>query len=231
VSETFDRLLAEMREGRLDLASLPLALLLDALGAALHGDGALTDKAGWIVTVAALLERRSRLLLPREAMAPRGPDAAETERLRAQPAGLAESRALALWLGARPQLGQDIFSRGGADTPGGEEDMALDVIEFLWASIAVFEGFLHEAIPLYQPAPAALHGITEARARILQRLAEAPAGLDLPALLPSEAGEALRRRSAWSSTFAAGLELAKGGAVILDQTTPQGLPLMRRSDV
>jgi len=214
-----------MQEGLRDPASLPLAALLEALGAALNGDSALTEKAAWIVTVAGILERRSRLLLPRELQE------VQEALLRPQRVGLAEACALALWLGARPQLGQDVFIRGGDETPARVEDAALDVIEFLWASIAVFEGFQHDKEPLYRPAPMVLHGVAEARARILQRLAEAPAGLDLPALLPPEAGEALRRRSAWSSTFAAGLELAKGGDIILDQTTSEGLPQMRRAAI
>jgi segregation and condensation protein A len=223
VSGVFDLLLEEMQAVPRDPASLPLAPLLDALGMALDGDSGLTEKAAWIVIVAGILERRSRLLLPREV------SLVEDAPRRSQQMGLAEACALALWLGARPQLGHDVFSRGGDETPAEVADAVLDVIEFLWASIFVFEGFQHDTEPLYRPAPMVLHGVAEARARILQRLAEAPAGLDLPALLPPEAGEALRGRSAWSSTFAAVLELAKGGDVILDQTTSNGLPQMRRA--
>lgn len=223
MTATFDRLLDEMQDAPRDGAPLPLAALLAALAAALDGGGALTDKAGWILAVAGILERRSRLLLPRAI--PAVPDAP----WHVADLGLAAARALALWLDAQPQLGQEVFSRGGAEPPATDTGMALDVIEFLWASIFVFEGFQRDTEPRYRPAPLALHGVAEARARILQRLAEAPAGLTLPALLPLDAGEALRRRSAWSSTFAAGLELAKAGAIILDQTTPDAPTQMRRA--
>ncbi len=46
-------------------------------------------------------------------------------------------QALAAWLIARPQLGQDVFARGAPEMLGAlaETDHQLDVIEFLWATI------------------------------------------------------------------------------------------------
>jgi segregation and condensation protein A len=67
--------------------------------------------------------------------------------------------------------------------------------------------------------------VAAARARILRRLSEQPDGATLQQLLP-EAGDpsapvdaraTLRRRSAWSSTLMASLELARQGAVVLGQ--------------
>ena len=67
----------------------------------------------------------------------------------------------------------------------------------------------------------ALYAVGEARARILRRLADAPGAVAFEQLLPDvpedEALPALRRRSAWSSTFAATLELAKQGDVVVAQ--------------
>jgi chromatin segregation and condensation protein Rec8/ScpA/Scc1 (kleisin family) len=60
----------------------------------------------------------------------------------------------------------------------------------------------------------------EARDRILRLLAGTPDGGPLGWFLPDDATEAdtdLRRRSAWSSTFVASLELGKQGAVALAQ--------------
>jgi chromatin segregation and condensation protein Rec8/ScpA/Scc1 (kleisin family) len=66
--------------------------------------------------------------------------------------------------------------------------------------------------------------VSEARARIRQLLAAAPAGGTLDRFLPDPAAEAgdaphqtLRRRSAWSSTLVASLELARHGEVHLAQ--------------
>jgi segregation and condensation protein A len=102
---------------------------------------------------------------------------------------------------------------------------AVDVIEFLWASLALFDD---AAAPLtttlYRPRPVELYAVAEARDRIRRRLAETPGGAPLDRLLPDppeqpgrDARETLRRRSAWSSTLIASLELAKQGEVELGQ--------------
>ena len=73
--------------------------------------------------------------------------------------------------------------------------------------------------------PFELYQVAEARDRILRLLAEAPDGGSLERFLPGpdrHAGNGgapgkLRRRSAWPSTFIAGLELAKQGTVALGQ--------------
>ena len=72
----------------------------------------------------------------------------------------------------------------------------------------------------------------DARARILRLLAEAPDGASLERLLPGRPSRptirsrrALRRRSAWASTFVAGLELAKQGDVVVRQRDPAFTPI------
>jgi segregation and condensation protein A len=77
---------------------------------------------------------------------------------------------------------------------------------------------------VYRPLPFELYQVAEARDLILRLLAAAPDGGSLerflsdPIDLPeSGARGKLRLRSAWSSTFIAGLELAKQGAVALGQ--------------
>jgi segregation and condensation protein A len=102
---------------------------------------------------------------------------------------------------------------------------AIDVIEFLWASLALFE----DEAPLdtataYRPVPLALHTVAQARERILRRLNDTPDGAPLDQLLPEDSPDtgdvprrALRRRSGWAATFVAGLELAKQGDVVLGQ--------------
>jgi segregation and condensation protein A len=115
-----------------------------------------------------------------------------------------------------------VFAVSVAPTPD------LDVIEFLWASLALFDDG--------EPAPATttvdcprhhtLYAIGEARARILSRLAAAGEVAfeqllpDAPEPARAESRAALRRRSAWSSTFAASLELAKQGDVVVVQEGP-----------
>jgi segregation and condensation protein A len=63
--------------------------------------------------------------------------------------------------------------------------------------------------------------VTDAIARIEKLLPALPAGSLLAAFLPeipgAEPGNVLRRRAAVSSTLIAGLELARDGALALDQ--------------
>jgi segregation and condensation protein A len=223
-------LLTLARAHQIDLAQLPLTALLAQLATALRQAPAampLGQKGDWVVMAAWLLQLRSRLLLPADASVQQDA-AAAVDQLRGRLVDLQAVQLLAGWLERRPQLGRDGFRRGQPEvfgvsvTPTPE----LDIIEFLWASLALFDAG--------EPAPAtttvdrpphhALYAVSEARARILRRLADAPGEVVFEQLLPdppdpAEAASqpALRRRSAWSSTFAASLELAKQGEVAVAQ--------------
>ncbi|MCW8309545.1 hypothetical protein AruPA_21265 [Acidiphilium sp. PA] len=79
--------------------------------------------------------------------------------------------------------------------------------------------------PVYRLSALDLYDIPEARDRILRLLAESGEALSLEQLLPgpnqqtaqTQTETRLRRRSAWSATFVASLELAKQGDVALAQ--------------
>jgi hypothetical protein len=102
-------------------------------------------------------------------------------------------QALAFWLEQRAQLRHDVFARGRPEMLGVSVDAepALDVTEFLWASLALLDD---EAPPdtatAYRPAPLALHTVAQARERILRRLSEQPDGAPLAELLPVESPDA-----------------------------------------
>jgi segregation and condensation protein A len=143
-------------------------------------------------------------------------------------AALEDMQALAAWLERRPLLGHDVFARGQPEVFG--------------VSVAAAQADRHGGIPLGQPGavrrrgraghgnslptaarwtsmPSRTHAI--AFLRLLEGL---PKGITLDRLLPDaiapadDAGlSALRWRSAWSSTFIAGLELARQGDVTLAQ--------------
>jgi segregation and condensation protein A len=77
---------------------------------------------------------------------------------------------------------------------------------------------------VYRPVHFDLYTVADARDRILRLLAETPRWVELDRLLPDvpeqadhESRRSLRRRSAWSSTFMASLELARQGDVALGQ--------------
>jgi segregation and condensation protein A len=229
-SGPLDHLLTLARRQKIDFSKIPLASLVDQLVTALRQAPAnipLGQQGDWVVMAAWLVQLRSRLLLPADASAQQDATA-EANRFRTRLVALEDAQALALWLERRPQLGHDGFARGQPEIFGisVEARQAVDVIEFLWASLALFDDDVAqpETTTLYRPQPLELYAVAEARERILRRLAEIPDAVPLEQLLPdapditeSRAREILRRRSAWSSTLVASLELAKLGDVLLEQ--------------
>lgn len=226
-SGTLDHLLNLARAQQIDLLQISPVALVDQLVAALRDAPAATplgQKADWVVMAAWLVQLRTRLLLPPETPSQKQA-VAEVDQLRTGLVALEEIQALAGWLERRPQLGQEVFVRGHPEVFGisVEPGPAIDVIEFLWASMALFDDASGpDTATSYRPRPFDLYAVAEARERILRRLANAPEGAPLEQLLPdapefAETGPTLRRRSAWSSTLVASLELAKQGDVLLEQ--------------
>ncbi len=228
-SGRLERLLALARAHQVDLARIALPALVDQLIAALRDAGGRTPlalQADWLVMAAWLVQLRSRLLLPAEA-AMQSAAAAEAAQLRRGLARLDAVQAAARWLDGQPRLGRDVFPRGRPELIGiGTTTLhQVDVVEFLWASLALLDDDLPppDTAPRYRPAWLDLHAVPDARSRILRRLADHQSLVPLDQTLPDppEPGaapeSALRGRSRWTSTFTASLELAKGGEVVLQQ--------------
>jgi segregation and condensation protein A len=224
-----DHLLTLARAHKIDLADISVTALVEQLATALRQAPAnipLGQKADWVVMAAWLVQLRSLLLLPADAPA-RQDALAEAGLLRGYLVVLQDAQALAGWLERRPQLGRDVFARGHPEAAGVaiEGTPALDVVEFLWASLALFDdGSPPPTAPVYRQRHADLHTVADARARIRHRLAAAADPIPFDRLLPDPDGEAdptpqaaVRRRSGWSSTFVASLELAKQGEAVLEQ--------------
>jgi segregation and condensation protein A len=225
-SGPLDHLLALARSQKIDLAAISLAALIDQLVAALRQAPVKTplgQKGDWVVMAAWLVQLRSRLLLAADAPVQQAA-ATEVDQLRTRLVALADIQALAGWLEGRPQLGHDVFARGAPEIFGiaVEPGQAVDVIEFLWASLVLFDD-APETAARYRPRPFAPYAVAEARDRILRLLAGMPGGSPLDQFLPdlpaddSEPWRELRRRSGRASTFIASLELAKQGHVALAQ--------------
>lgn len=229
-SGPLELLLSLARTQQIDLAQLSVADLVDQLATALQQAGpSLGEKGNWLVMACWLLLLRSRLLLAADA--PAQQEAEETgDGLRARLLDLQAARTLANWLERRPQLGRDVFARGQPELLGTSVGLQhqIDVIEFLWASMGLFADGADDAetTAVYRPPRLDLWTALDARARILQLLAQAPddapldrflpdfptqAGIETPAPLP------LQRRAAVASTLIAGLELARDGVVALHQ--------------
>jgi segregation and condensation protein A len=231
-SGPLERLLALARAHEIDLTRLSVTALVDQLAAALRCAPAATplgQKGDWVVMAAWLVQLRSRLLLPAD-LPEQQKAAAEADQLRHRLVDLRAMQALAQWLDDRPQLGRDVFTRGCPDGSvaaiGGAP--AVDVVAFLWASLALFDDASDavDTTAVYQPRRWDWYSIPEARARILRLLATAPAGERFERFLPdmpkedADGGQASSpslRRQAWGSTFIASLELAKQGDLLLAQ--------------
>ena len=100
----------------------------------------LGQQGDWVVMAAWLLLLRSQLLLPADTPAQLAA-AVEADRLRTRLGALQDAQALAGWLERRPQLGREVFARGQPELLGTAFESAhqVDVIEFLWASLALFD--------------------------------------------------------------------------------------------
>ena len=225
-----DLLLDLAERQRVDFGHMSILALAEQFVAALQllsDRVSIERRADWVVLAARLVLLRSRLLFPENAAAAVAAERAAATELR-RIDDLVDLRVASAWLEARPVLGQDVFARGQPELLGVglETAYAIDVIGFLWASLALFEDALGDltTTALYRPYWLDLYSMPEARERILRQLADHPDGLLLDQLLPQGDGATvdpdlspLRRRSAWASAFAAGLEMAKQGDVTLAQ--------------
>ena len=159
-----------------------------------------------------------------------------------------EMAAAADWLERQHQLGRDVFARGRRDTgragrpadnaglrdhdepdspaASGAEDFPPvaggDLTDLLRACLVALR--LPPHAETYQPRRLPFWGVGDAAGRIKQLLQEHPEGGTLEAFLPkvgeAGSGRALHCRAAVAATFIAGLELARGGALTLDQDAP-----------
>ena len=225
-----DLLLDLAERQRVDFGRMSILTLAEQFTAALQLLGnrvSIERKADWLVVATRLVLLRSRLMFPQSAAAAEAAQQ-EAEAALRQLGDLASLRAAVAWLEARPALGQDVFARGRPELLGLQHEAAyeIDVVAFLWASLALFDDGhdTPDTAALYRPLWLDLHTLSEARETILRQLADHPEGQCLAELLPENAQATdnvnqtpLRRRSAWTSAFAASLEMAKQGEVGLVQ--------------
>jgi segregation and condensation protein A len=224
-----DLLLELARAHKLDLARISILSLVEQYLAVIEGARRIRLElaADWLVMAAWLTWLKSRLLLPKgDEAAEEAETAAEVlaQRLRA----LQAMRHAAAWLGARPQLGQDVFARGAPEdlTETDRSRLALDLPALLRAYLA---GLRRAGGRVrYRPAPLTIWTVKDALSRLALLVGNLPDWASLEQFLPEEIGTPLERRAALSSTLLAGLEMARGGVVRLRQEEAFGPILVRR---
>ena len=218
-----DLLLDLARAQKVDLARISIVALVDQFLAVIEGAGRvrLELAADWLVMAAWLTWLKSRLLLPAETeAAEEGEQAAGrlTERLRE----LHAMRTAAAWLGARPQLGHDVFARGAPEdlTETDRSRLALDVP----ALVRAYLGGLRRAgaQKRYRPTPMTLWTVQDALMRLRAMLGALPDWTSLERFLPVGLAGWVEHRAALATTLLAGLELARNGALALRQDQPFG---------
>jgi segregation and condensation protein A len=224
-----DLLLALAREQKVDLGKISILALAEQYLAFIARQRSLRLEiaADYLVMAAWLAYLKSRLLLPQppEDDEPTGAElAAELEhRLKL----LASMQTAGGRLMARPRTGQDVFLRGDPE--------GLAVI-----AVPVYELGLYELLRAYGETrrrpenavltiePAAFHSMDEALQRLVRFLGRVPDWRELASFLPEELRGEVFRRSALAATFAAILELARGGRIELRQDRAFG-PIYLRS--
>lgn len=225
-----DLLLSLSRAHRINLAVLSIGDIMDQLASALREAPPampLSQKADWVVMASWVLLLRSNLLLPADEPVQVQAEA-DAAVLRDRLLGLQHMKALAGWLERRDMLGRDVFPRGDPEWAGDlvQHHRQIDRVAFVWACMELFDerDFTLTEGSMYRPAYLDLFDIPGARQRIVRYFSGTNSQGELFELLPEGAKDetskgltALRRRSAWTSTFAAMLELAKQGVVQLEQ--------------
>jgi segregation and condensation protein A len=218
------------RAQKIDFAKISIAALIGAFATALEAalpslacsiakrSGArLEPWAGWTVMAATLTELWSRLLLPHDAPAARAA-VAEAEALRRHMLERARMRAAADWLEQRAQLGREVFRRGRPEVSAASR--GGDLTDLLRACLPALLVPDDTAVAL-QPRPPPLWTAHDALAHVTRLLDGLPDGSPLtefvPRIPPDAPARALRRRAALASTLIAGLELARDGALTLEQ--------------
>jgi segregation and condensation protein A len=224
-----DLLLDLARKQKVDLARVSVLALAEQYLALVEGARRvrLELAADWLVMAAWLAWLKSRLLVPADAAEQEeGELAAETlaERLRA----LEAMRAAAAWLGARPQLGAEVFARGQPEQHEVVHPvLRLDLPGLLRAYTACARRAA--ASRTYAPERRRLWTVQDALLRLAALLGTAREWTSLDRFLP-QAADGLPWKAAVASTLLAGLEMARDGRLSLRQDAPFGPVLVRAAE-
>jgi segregation and condensation protein A len=223
-----DLLLDLARAQKVDLAKISILSLVEQFLAVIEGARRVRIElaADWLVMAAWLTWLKSRLLIPPSAETEDAEAAAET--LAARLVDLQAVRAAAAWMGKRPQLGWDEFARGAPEdfSETDRSRLAISLSGLLSAYLAARRragGKIQ-----YRPKPMTFFSVQDALARLARLVGGMPAWSTLESFLPGDIAPGLPRRAALSATLVAGLEMARGGEIMLRQEAQFGPILVRK---
>jgi len=225
-----DLLLALAREQKVDLAKISVRQLADQFLAFIQRARHLRIElaAEYLVMAAWLAYLKSRLLLPTPPDDEEEPSAeALASALAFQLQRLEAMRHAAAALFDRPLRGRDVFPRGNPDQVVVERSSVFDC-SLLDLLKAYADHRRRAETSTFTIEQTALHSLEDALERLAERLGCMPDWASLWQFLPAGGPDPLLTRSAIASTLAAGLQMAKSGAVELHQDRPFAPIYIRR---
>jgi segregation and condensation protein A len=212
-----DLLLELARTQKVNLAKISILALVEQFLAVIEGARKIRLElaADWLVMAAWLTWLKSRLLVP--ALGETEDAEQSAEMLASRLLDLQVVRGAALWLGKRPQLGWDCFSRGAPEdfTETDRSKLRLEMSGLLSAYLAARRRA--GARQQYRPKPMHYFSVQNALERLARLVGSLPDWSTLEAFLPEGLSDGLPHRAALSATLVASLEMARGGAVQLRQ--------------
>lgn len=225
-----DLLLDLARSQKVDLGNISILALVDQYLAIIEGARRIRLElaADWLVMAAWLAWLKSRLLVPAGVEEQEDTDLL-AENLAWRLAELQIVRRAAEWLGQRPQLGIDLFARGMPEdlTETDRSGLKVDLPGLLRGYISALRRGASQK--RYTPKPMIWWSVQDALHRLGTLLGQMPDWTELSSFLPEgPEGEPMARRAALASTLLAGLEMARGGAIDLQQEELFGPIMIRR---
>jgi len=225
-----DLLLELARAQKVDLAKISILALVEQFLAVIEGARKIRLElaADWLVMAAWLTWLKSRLLVP----AIGEPEDAEAaaEILAARLVDLQAVRAAAAWMGKRPQMGWDVFARGMPEdfTETDRSRLSMSMSGLLSAYLGARRRA--GAKLQYKPKMMAYFSVQNALERLARLVGSLPDWSTLESFLPENLSDGLERRAALSATLVAGLEMARGGLVVLRQEQNFGPIRVRKGE-
>ena len=215
-----DLLLQMARDQKVDLLQISILALAEQYleFSEKAKDLELEIAADYLGMAAWLAYLKSRLLLPKEETPPEEEPTPEAlaEALQRRLKMLEALQEAAQELLAMPRLGLDRFGRGMAETLPVHviAKPEADLTELLRAYAGVRRRQDNRALSI---RPSRLHTVEAAIARLSAMLGVAIEWRSIESFLPLVTGDPVLQRSAWASTFAASLQLAKDGNLAIRQ--------------
>ena len=213
-----DVLLTLARDQKVDLTKIKIVPLVDQYLAFISQARKLKLEiaADYLVMAAWLAYLKSRLLLPEPPEdEPSGEEMAAN--LAWQLQRLEAMQAAGVTLFARPRLGWDVFRRGMPEVIAADKKPRYEATLYDLLKAYADQKRRVDSVQMLRIAPTALYSVEDALERLEARLGKMPDWEVLVSFLPEDLRDPVVVRSATAATFAASLELAKQGRLMLRQ--------------